>query len=129
MKILAKIQAQVEQQRELFEAAIICLFCKGVFDEAAEEDSCEQCGERYDPKKDDGCPECGSSHFITHCPGCDETDPIYLLDVLANFDEYIEKDDRVEVLQNIRKFIIKRQKDAEQSFAADKKGAPRLVAN
>ena len=109
MNILAKLQAQVAQQRELFEAAIVCLECEAVFEEIAEEHSCEKCGERYDSQKEDSCPECGSPHVITHCPGCDETDPMYLLDVLDNLNDYVEDEEKQqEVLSTIESFLQKR---------------------
>ena len=105
------IQELVEQQRDTLHAAVICLACYGVFEEAAKEDSCEKCGYRYNPEiEGDKCPQCGDDNYICHCPKCDAKDPPYLVDVVGDMDNFFESEhpQQFDVFDNIEKFLALR---------------------
>ncbi len=57
-----------------------CLDCSYDGGELAQQDSCQECGNRYAPNQNGAgecCSECGSPHYDNHCPECDSTQILY----------------------------------------------------
>ena len=90
--------------REACVAKVFCLHCLQVVD-MAREDSCQQCGERYDPTVvGETCPDCGSEHYDAHCEVCDSESIPYVSEV-GNIFEWLEPCQREEALANIESFL------------------------
>ena len=92
---------------EKFHWAYVCQDCNLPVESDAE-DSCQRCGARYNPElTGEVCPECGSEDWDPHCSMCDGTAIVYLSDVLAEWDEYIEEDDAPALAEAIIEFVKK----------------------
>lgn len=116
MEELAKV---IDENGELFIAAIICFACEQAYEDSGELHQCQRCNKKYYLTMSSDCPECGCKHYDMTCPQCESTDIVYLSQVIANWDDYVEEAERERVLASTKALVKTMLEERNQTNKKD----------